>query len=55
MTFEEWLDAGVASGYCAEPSCAMHGLPFTPEEEDRFEAGEDPCVSVVRIFPEVRR
>ena len=52
-TFDGWLDHGVAVGFCGEELCIQHdGTSFTADEADRFEAGDDPCVPMVRIFPD---
>ena len=51
MNFEEWLTAGIKYGYCSEPVCNTHdGLPSTPEEEEEWEQGLDPCVPAVRLW-----
>ncbi len=52
-TFDGWLDHGVAVGFCGEELCIQHdGTPFTADEAELFEAGDDPCVPMVRIFPD---
>ena len=52
-TFDGWLRHGIAVGFCGEESCIQHdGTPFTADEVEQFEAGDDPCVVVVRIFPD---
>ena len=52
-TFDGWLRHGIAVGFCGEGLCIQHdGTPFTADEADRFEAGDDPCVVMVRIFPD---
>ena len=44
---------GVEQGFCSETLCIQHdGTPFTEAEADEFEAGDDPCVPVVRLLPE---
>lgn len=51
MTFQEWLVMGINNKWCSPPVCGMHdGPPITPEEEDDFDMGFDPCYTVVRIF-----
>lgn len=50
-TVHEWLELGVANGWCSPPTCGMHdGTPFTEDESERFEDGWDPCVPIVRLF-----
>jgi hypothetical protein len=52
VTFEEWLEVGIEAGYCSYLVCQTHeGLPSTPEEDEEWDAGHDPCVSAVRIYP----
>ena len=46
-----WLEIGQQSGYCSEVVCGTHdGSPLTDSEYDRFEAGEDPCIPMIRIY-----
>ena len=55
ITFEDWLTMGVGFGYCSEPVCDTHdGLPMTPEEQDQFEDGYDPCIPAVRLLGDER-
>jgi len=50
--FHEWLETGIALGYCTRPVCATHdGLPSTDEEDAEWEDGYDPCVAAVRLCP----
>jgi hypothetical protein len=45
-----WLELGLREGWCSKVVCATHdGLPSTDEEDDQWEAGEDPCVAAVRL------
>jgi hypothetical protein len=51
MTFEEWLEYGMAHGFCTAASCYTHdGFEFTTEEDNEFDQGFDPCVAVVRLW-----
>ena len=53
MSFDHWLKYGIDAGFCGEAVCIQHdGTPFTADEADRFEAGDDPCVPMVRVFPD---
>lgn len=56
MTFDEFvtfLDEARQHGFISEPVCATHyGIPNTPDEEARWEAGYDPCALAVRIWEE---
>ena len=49
MTYEEWLRIGQERGFCGPVICVSHHPTFTPEEEERFEQGFDPCVWAVRV------
>jgi hypothetical protein len=54
VTFQEWLEIGMDLGYCSEPVCNTHdGLPSTPEEDEMWEDGGDPCVPAVRLYPDL--
>jgi hypothetical protein len=51
MTFEEWLEYGMAHGFCTTASCYTHdGFEVTDEENNEFDQGFDPCVAVVRLW-----
>lgn len=51
LDIHEWVRYGVDHGYCSEPVCNTHdGLPNTPEEEQAWEEGLDPCVPAVRLL-----
>jgi hypothetical protein len=53
MTFQEWLEVGIRLGWCSEPVCNTHdGPPSTREEDEEWEAGYDPCVPAVRLYPD---
>lgn len=52
LDFEDWVEYGIAHGFCAPGVCAMHdGVPMTSDEEDEMEDGGDPCLPVLRCFP----
>ena len=51
MSFDHWLKFGIEQGFCGEGLCIQHeGTPFTRDEEQRYENGDDPCVPVVRVL-----
>ncbi len=51
MSFDEWLQYGIAQGWASKTVCSTHdGLPFTDEEEEQWEQGLDPCVHAIRLF-----
>jgi hypothetical protein len=53
ITFAEWLQTGMEEGWCSPPACATHdGIPNTDEEAAQWEAGEDPCEHVLRLWPQ---
>ncbi len=53
MDFNDWLKYGIDAGFCGEGLCIQHeGTPFTADEVELFETGDDPCVPVVRVFPD---
>lgn len=50
MTQHEWLQIGIINGFCSETFCFTHdGPPTTPEEEQEYEDGGDPCIHGVRL------
>ena len=52
MTYDEWLEVGISSGFCNKPVCGTHdGTDMTDEEAAAFEDGGDPCIPVVRLLP----
>lgn len=51
MSINEWLVYGVDKGWVSLPKCATHdGIAGTPEEEDEWEKGYDPCQVVLRVW-----
>lgn len=51
MNFDEWIQYGIEQGWCGPPLCYTHdGLPMTMEEDDEFEEGHDPCISIIRLY-----
>ena len=56
MDFEAWLQFGIDNGWAGPPVCETHdGLPMTEDESTAFEAGEDPCVHILRLYDDVPR
>ena len=48
--FDDWLNSGIAAGWCGPPVCSTHdGIPTSAAEDDRFEE-YDPCVHVLRLY-----
>lgn len=53
VKFPDWLEYGINRGWVSQICCATHdGVPGTPEEEEIWEAGHDPCVPALRIWDE---
>lgn len=52
MNVYEWIAYGVERGWVTE-ACATHdGIPSTPEEDEWWEDGLDPCQHVLRLWPD---
>lgn len=50
MTYDDWVEFGIANNYCSEPFCATHdNWPLHPSEEDELEQGYDPCHVMIRL------
>lgn len=48
----EWIAYGVERGWVTE-ACATHdGIPSTPQEDEWWEDGLDPCQHVLRLWPD---
>lgn len=53
MTFDQWLDHGMNQGWCGPAVCETHdGLPASDSEVSQFEEGFDPCLHVLRLYPD---
>ena len=51
FSFEQWMSYGLQKGWCGPPVCYTHdGLPATPEEDEEFEEGHDPCIHIIRMY-----
>ena len=51
MDYFEWRDLGIANKWISEPFCDTHDVGFmTEEEEKEWEEGNDPCMTVFRIW-----
>ena len=52
MTFHEWWQAGKDLGWAGDGYCETHDtVPWSDEESQLFDAGEDPCVVALRVYP----
>lgn len=51
--FTVWLEQCIAAGWCSRDVCQNHDMvPLYAEEEAEFEKGYDPCVHVLRLWPD---
>lgn len=50
-SFEDWIKFGMDMGWCGPPVCSTHdGIPFSEQEEESWDQGDDPCVHVIRMY-----
>jgi hypothetical protein len=53
VEFEEWVQIGIVKGWCGPPVCEPHdGLPTSEAEDDQMMEGEDPCLHIIRLYPD---
>ena len=53
LTYEEWAAYGQAKGWSGPSVCYTHdGLPSTPDEEEAIWEGGDPCIHIIRLYPD---
>ena len=51
MTQHEWLEMGVANGWCSRDFCYTHDSPeMTDAENAEWDDGYDPCIHCVRLY-----
>jgi hypothetical protein len=52
ITAGEWLDYGIARGWCSDSYCGTHDAfdALTPDELAAWDGIDDPCVFSVRLF-----
>jgi len=56
MTFDHWMKIGIEYGFCGPICCITHdGEPLSPDEEQEFEEGGDPCVSMLRVYENIEQ
>lgn len=49
--FDAWIEFGMRKGWCGPPICSTHdGIPYSEEEEEQWNEGEDPCAHVIRLY-----
>lgn len=52
MNVYEWIAYGVEQGWVTEACLTHDGLPSTPEEDEAWEDGSDPCQHLLRLWPD---
>lgn len=51
VEFVEWLAIGQAAGWVSGVVCDRHeGTPLTEAEVEELDAGDDPCIRVLRVW-----
>ncbi len=51
MDFDTWAKVGYEAGWCSPPVCYSHdGVPMTATEIEELDAGEEPCLHVIRLY-----
>lgn len=54
MTFDDWLRQGMEHGWCGPAVCQTHdGTPTSEAEDEEFEDGHDPCITVIRPYADI--
>ena len=52
--FDTWLALGIAQGWCGPAVCQTHdGTPVSETEEAEFDEGDDPCLHIIRLYPDL--
>lgn len=51
LTFEEWLEIGMAMSWCGPVVCAQHdGVPTSRFEDEESFDGDEPCIWIIRKY-----
>ena len=51
LSAEQWLDYGLARGWCLTSYCSISALgPITADEEAALNSGDDPWILVARLL-----
>ena len=48
----DWIDYGIRQGWVTEACLTHDGIPSTPEEDEQWEDGSDPCQHLLRLWPD---
>lgn len=50
----DWLNYGIANGWISAPFCYTHDqAPMTEAEAEEFDEGWDPCITALRVNPDI--
>lgn len=53
VDFELWLRQGIDNGFVGPPVCSTHdGTPTTEAEDNEMMDGYDPCLHILRLYPD---
>lgn len=53
MGYDEWIQIGLDAGWCGPAVCETHdGLPMSDEEHDQMYEGDEPCIHIIRLYPD---
>lgn len=53
LDFATWAELGIRKGWCGPPVCEPHdGLPTTEAEDNDMMDGGDPCIHIIRLYPD---
>lgn len=53
LDIDAWLAHGYEQGWCGPPVCSTHdGTPSSEVEDDEFDEGGDPCMHILRLYPD---
>lgn len=53
LDFDTWLSQGIEQGWCGPAVCQIHdGTPTSDSEDEEFEQGDDPCIHILRLYPD---
>jgi hypothetical protein len=54
IEFDEWLQQGISNGFCGPAICYPHdGLPMSEQEDEAYDAGDDPCIHIIRLYEDL--